>query len=124
MEDDVTDNPRTVTNVTSSLSLTAEFQLKTYSVEFVAGTGGSISGLTPQSVTHGFDASEVEAVASEGYEFVKWSDDVTDNPRTITDIQSNLIFDSRVSVKDLLRSLLLVSVDQFLEALRNQLFTI
>ena len=70
--DDITDNPRTVENVTSAMSVTAEFQLKTYSVEFVAGTGGSISGVTPQSVTHGLDASEVEAIALEGYEFVKW----------------------------------------------------
>ena len=97
--DDVTDNPRTVGNVTLALSLTAEFQLKTYSVEFVAGTGGSISGLTPQSVTHGFDASEVEAIASEGYEFVKWSDDVTDNPRTVENVTSALSLTAEFQLK-------------------------
>ena len=88
--DDVTDNPRTITDVQSNLILIAEFQLKTYSVEFIAGEGGSISGISSQSVVHNLNSTEVEAVALAGYEFVKWSDDVTDNPRTLTNVTEDI----------------------------------
>ena len=82
--DDVTDNPRTVT-VTKDITYTAYFAEKTDEIFSVTVNSnneawGSVtgSGTYPSGAT-----ATLAAVPSEGYHFVKWNDDVTDNPRTI-----------------------------------------
>lgn len=45
-----------------------------YSLVYTVSEGGSLQGITKQYVTAGEDASYVIAVADDGYEFVKWSD--------------------------------------------------
>jgi hypothetical protein len=61
-----------------------------YTLSYTAGEGGSISGESTQTVSHGSDGSSVEAVADEGYEFLNWSDEVTDNPRTDTNVTGDI----------------------------------
>lgn len=51
--------------------------------------GGSIIGNPTQSVVYGEDAAPVEAVADEGYFFLKWSDGLTDPVRHDTNIREN-----------------------------------
>ena len=46
-------NPRTDTNVTANLSVTANFAITTYTLSYAAGANGSITGITPQTVAHG-----------------------------------------------------------------------
>ena len=82
--DDVTDNPRTVT-VTNDITYTAFFAEKTDETFTVTvnsnneawgtatGSGTYVSGTT----------ATLAAVPSENCIFVKWNDDVTDNPRTV-----------------------------------------
>ena len=41
---------------------------------YSAGTGGTISGTTPQSVAYGGSGTQVTAVPNTGYSFVNWSD--------------------------------------------------
>ena len=85
-----TNAKRTDSNVQGDINATAEFELITYTLTYTAGEGGSISGQATQTVQHGGSGSEVEAVAQEGYSFVKWSDGRTTAKRTDTNVQGNL----------------------------------
>ncbi|MCI5137722.1 MAG: hypothetical protein D3922_04740, partial [Candidatus Electrothrix sp. AR1] len=70
--DGSTDNPRTDSNVTADISVTANFAIDSYTLTYTAGANGSISGDSPQTVNHGSDGSEVTAVAVANYHFVNW----------------------------------------------------
>ena len=50
-----TDNPRTDTNVTADITVTANFAIDTYTLTYTAGAHGSISGTSPQTVDYGAD---------------------------------------------------------------------
>src|SRR5690606_12449663 len=56
--------------------------IQTYTLSYSAGSGGSISGTTPQTVAHGASGTPVTAVPDGGHGFVQWSDGSTANPRT------------------------------------------
>jgi photosystem II stability/assembly factor-like uncharacterized protein/tRNA U38,U39,U40 pseudouridine synthase TruA len=84
-----TTNPRTDTNVTANRSLTANFAITTYTLTYTAGTGGTITGTTPQTVNYNGSGTAVTAVANTGYHFVNWSDASTTNPRTDTNVTAN-----------------------------------
>lgn len=94
--DGITTPFRKETNVQQNITVTAQFQkiepiLPTeYTVKYVSSTGGSIQGQTEQTVEQGKDAMEVTAVANEGYEFVKWSDNVTTTTRQDKAINNNI----------------------------------
>ncbi|MGJ8654688.1 MAG: InlB B-repeat-containing protein, partial [Opitutaceae bacterium] len=88
--DGSTDNPRTDTGVIADIAVTANFAIDTYSVDYIAGTNGSITGATSQTVDHGSDATAVTAVADANYHFVDWSDGSTDNPRTDTGVIADI----------------------------------
>ncbi|MEN6627457.1 MAG: InlB B-repeat-containing protein [Candidatus Sumerlaeia bacterium] len=81
---------RTDTNVTANISVTANFAINTYTLTYTAGTNGSITGTTPQTVNHGASGSEVTAVANSGYHFVQWSDGVLTAARTDTNVTGNI----------------------------------
>ena len=80
--DGKTDNPRTDRNVQKDVNATAEFALNVYTLTYNAGEHGTIAENGTQKVEHGKDGKPVEAKANPGYHFVKWSDGVTENPRT------------------------------------------
>jgi uncharacterized delta-60 repeat protein len=84
--DGSTANPRTDTNVTAIKSVTATFAINTYTLTYIAGPYGVISGTTPQTVTHGASGTIVFAVAAANARFVNWSDGSTANPRTDTNV--------------------------------------
>ncbi|MGJ8654790.1 MAG: InlB B-repeat-containing protein, partial [Opitutaceae bacterium] len=88
--DGSTDNPRTDTGVIADIAVTANFAIDTYSVDYIAGTNGSITGTASQNVDHGSDATAVTAVADANYHFVDWSDGSTDNPRTDTGVIADI----------------------------------
>ncbi len=81
---------RTDANVTSSLSVTANFATNTYTFIYMAGANGLLVGSSTQTVEYGSSSSAVTAVANSGYRFVKWSDDSIDNPRSDTATASDL----------------------------------
>ncbi len=66
----------------------------TYTVTFVAGTGGTLTGSTTQTVTSGGNATPVTAVPNAGYTFTNWTGaGVTTsvaNPFTVPGVTSNL----------------------------------
>lgn len=93
--DGVESAKRTDENVTEDVIVTALFSQsvepdpdpkpdpqKTFTVTYLAGSGGHIVGKTPQTVNEGEDAEEVEAVADNGYVFVKWNDGIETAKRT------------------------------------------
>ncbi len=73
---------RTDDNVMADISVTANFAINTYTLTYIAGTGGTITGTSPQMVNHGSSGTQVTAVPDAGYHFVDWSDSSTVNPRT------------------------------------------
>jgi ribosomal protein S8E len=83
-QDGNTDNPRTVT-VTGNATYTAMFKensVVTHTVTLICNTEeGSVMG--GGVYVHGSQAT-IQAIPNQGYTFSKWSDDSTENPRTIT----------------------------------------
>ena len=76
-----TDNPRCERAVVKAVTAEAIFS-KEYTVAYTHSAGGTIAGEASQTVEHGNNAKEVKAVPEAGYHFVRWSDGLTDNPRT------------------------------------------
>ena len=85
-----TANPRTDTNVTGDISVTANFAINTYTLTYTAGANGTITGTSPQTVNYGSNGTAVTAVPDPGYRFVQWSDNATVNPRTDTNVTANI----------------------------------
>ena len=80
--DDVTENPRTVT-VTKDAEYVASFAEKVFRVD--AKSDNSSLGKVIGSGSYAFGSNALlRADAAEGYHFAKWSDGNTDNPRTVT----------------------------------------
>jgi uncharacterized protein (TIGR02145 family) len=80
---------RTDTNITSNLSLTATFAINSYTLTYTAGTHGTITGTTPQTINYGSDGVTVTATPDTGYYFVDWSDGILTPERTDLNITSN-----------------------------------
>jgi hypothetical protein len=61
-----------------------------YTLTYTANSNGTISGTTPQAVSHGESGTEVEAIPNEGYHFVSWSDGVLTAKRTDANVTQNI----------------------------------
>ena len=88
--DGVTTATRTDSNVTSNITVTAEFRRIELTLTYTAGTGGSITGETSQPVLYGESGTAVTAVPDEGYEFVRWSDGVQTAARTDDNVTADI----------------------------------
>ncbi len=84
--DGSTENPRNIL-VTENVSYVAEFAT-TYYVVTVASANESMGIATGGGTFSANTTTTITATANEGYEFVKWSDENTDNPRTIVVTQN------------------------------------
>lgn len=81
---------RTDLDVTESADVKAIFEVATFTLKYSAGAGGALKGTASQTISYNNDATMVTAVASTGYRFVKWSDNITSASRTDKDIKANL----------------------------------
>lgn len=88
--DGSTANPRTDLRVTNDVTVTANFAINTYTLTYSAGANGSISGISPQTVDHDTDGSEVVAVPASGYHFVNWSDGSTASSRKDLNVSGDI----------------------------------
>jgi len=88
--DGSTANPRTDTNIVSDISAAANFAINTHTLTYTAGSNGSVAGTSPQTINHNSNGTEVTAVADSNYHFTTWSDGSTANPRTDTNIVSDI----------------------------------
>ena len=57
-------------------SVTANFAINTYTLNYAAGANGSLTGNASQTVNYGASGTAVTAVPDVGYHFVDWSDDL------------------------------------------------
>lgn len=73
--------------VTSNISLTAKFTIKTFTTTTANTTGGTAS-VNKSSVSYG-DSAIWTATPNTGYHFTKWSNDATANPLTVSNITAN-----------------------------------
>ncbi|MGG1518143.1 InlB B-repeat-containing protein, partial [Paenibacillus oryzisoli] len=94
---DITDNS-TIPFVGSNASI-IDFVVNTlpappavtnYTLTYTAGTGGTLSGTSPQMVASGESGTAVTAIPDTHYHFVKWSDNVTTATRTETGVTGDL----------------------------------
>lgn len=93
-----TDNPRQDTSVSSNISVTANFALSVYTVEYIAGAGGTVNGSWPENVNCGSNSSWVKATANACYTFTNWSDASTTNPRQETNVSANVSLTANFTV--------------------------
>jgi len=63
-----------------------------YTLTYVAGSGGTLSGTTTQNICRGSSGTAVTANPNSGYTFVNWSDSSTANPRTDTNVLASSTF--------------------------------
>ncbi|MDD5063489.1 MAG: glycoside hydrolase family 88 protein [Phycisphaerae bacterium] len=74
----------------ASYNVVANFAIDTFTLDYAAGAGGSLTGDTSQVVNYGGNGTAVTAVHNIGYHFVNWSDLSTDNPRTDLNVTANI----------------------------------
>jgi len=67
-------------------------------IKYSSTTGGSISGATEQIVASGGSGTAVTAVPDTGYVFARWSDGVTTNPRTDTNVTSDINVEAQFEI--------------------------
>ncbi|MDP8266491.1 MAG: hypothetical protein P9M07_06035, partial [Candidatus Aceula meridiana] len=84
------DNPSWAGMVTANTVKHFIGVIDTFTLTYLAGPGGSISGPTPQTVNYGQDGQEVVAVPDVGYHFVKWSDNVMTPERKELNVQADI----------------------------------
>ncbi len=69
--------------ITADLEVSAIFEaIPKYTITYKESEGGKINGTLTQTAYEGESYEAVEAIPDDGYEFVKWSDGVTDPVRT------------------------------------------
>lgn len=73
-----TSNPLTIPFVSSSVSVTANFAIDTFAVNFASTGNGAISGSASQTLAYGANAMTVTAVPAIGYHFVNWTEGSTE----------------------------------------------
>ena len=89
-----TTNPVNVTNVTSDMTVTANFTNLNV-VNFMAGSGGTLTGTASQSVANGGSATSVTAVPNANYGFLNWTGTggfitTASNPLTVFNVTGNM----------------------------------
>jgi len=79
------------TSATNNYIGSQDLSLSTqYTLSYTAGPNGSITGNQLQMVTPGANGTAITAVPDAGYSFTGWSDGVHQNPRTDTNVQSDI----------------------------------
>ncbi len=63
----------------------------TFTLEYIASSGGRIEGSSTQTIKKGESAQAVTAVAHSGFKFIKWSDGSRSTKRTDKNIDQNLM---------------------------------
>jgi uncharacterized repeat protein (TIGR02543 family) len=92
-----TDNPIMVSNVTSEMTITANFasnSISKHTVNFIAGDNGSLTGTLSQAIYPGCSGTSVTAIPATGYHFVNWTGtdgfSTTSNPLTVSNVTSHM----------------------------------
>ncbi len=79
-------NPLNIANIQGDMTITANFEINSYTLTYLPGANGAVSGTNPQTINYGADGIAVTAVPNEGYHFCDWSDGVLAASRTETNV--------------------------------------
>ena len=71
-------------------TLYAQWAISTLTLTYTAGTGGYLTGVTPQTVNYGADGTPVTAWPQTGYLFLRWTDGVLSASRTDTNVTADI----------------------------------
>lgn len=82
----------------NDLVVVGEVDINQYTVEYLAGVGGSISGSATQIIDHGGATTPVTPLPQLGFEFLSWSDTSTSSPRTDTNITGGATYTAQFSL--------------------------
>ena len=84
------------TAITADRTLYAKWTINSYTLTYSAAANGSLEGGSPQTQTVEYlgSGTAVLAKADTGYQFLKWSDGKTANPRTDSNVASNIIVEA------------------------------
>lgn len=93
--DGITSATRQELNVTKNISVTAKFEKKIFTLEYLSEYGGHVEGETTQVVKYGENGTTVEAIAEEGFEFIGWSDGTPSTTRTARNVTENMIITAK-----------------------------
>ena len=85
-----TANTNTLTMPASAQSASVNYSQIEYSLTYIAGANGSISGTSLQTVNHGANGTLVTATPDVGYHFVNWSDGYPTAARTDLNVTENI----------------------------------
>jgi uncharacterized repeat protein (TIGR02543 family) len=88
--DSSTVNPRMISSVETTTSLTAIFAIDTYTATYNSGGNGTISGTSIQTINHGESTTAVTATPSANYHFVTWNDGVLTATRIDAALSSSI----------------------------------
>ncbi len=83
---DVSSNAVYFFSAAADRQLTAKFQIRTFAVNYLAGTGGMIAGAAAQIVCYGSNSAAVVAQPDAGAVFHVWSDGRVDSMRADTNV--------------------------------------
>ena len=89
-DDNSTASSNSLTMPASSHAASVNYAIYTFTLQYAAGPGGTLTGDTTQVVNYGASGMPVTATADTGYHFVQWSDGSTANPRTDTNVTANI----------------------------------
>jgi len=81
-------------------TISATFAINHYTLTYLAGANGTISGPTPQTVQYGGSGTQVTAVPNTGYHFVSWSDGVTNPSRTDGNVTADLTVTANFAINN------------------------
>ena len=84
-----TDNPRIVKNATENITIIASFAIDTFTITANSAGKGIVSPQT-QTVDYGNDSAEIIPTPDEGYHFLKWDDNNTENLRIFTNVTEDI----------------------------------
>ncbi len=93
------EDPLKITNVTSDLTIYANFAIDTFTVTFIAGPYGSIIGNKTQRITYGGNCTQVTAKGNTGYHFSSWTGHAsTDDELTVTNVTSDMTITANFAI--------------------------
>lgn len=84
---------KSYSNITNDIEIIAIYEILVFSIAYVAGIGGALSGDLVQFINYGGTGTPVIATSFAGYQFSEWSDGVS----TATRIDTNVTYTKTVT---------------------------
>jgi hypothetical protein len=84
----------------STASVGADWEINTYTIQYNAGSHGSITGNSTQAIDYGGNGDTVTAVPDSGYRFVQWDDGVLTTSRHEHNVISSHTYTASFALSD------------------------